>query len=58
MTSGRLVDHSMDAACDFQLHWKEICSGPEWPQATSSLRDVEFFDSRLSKVGWYRSTNI
>jgi hypothetical protein len=58
MTSGRHVDHSMDAACDYRLYRKEICAEPELAYAARSARQVEFFDSRLSKVGPFRSTKI
>jgi len=50
MTSGRHVDHSMDAACDNRLYRKEICAEPELAHDATSARQVEFFDSRLNKV--------
>jgi hypothetical protein len=58
MTGGRHVDHSMDAACDCRLYRKEICAEPELAHAAPSARQVEFFDSRVNKVGPFQSTKI
>jgi hypothetical protein len=57
-TGGRHVVHSMDAACEFQLYRKEICTGVRSCGMDTSSRGFEFLDFRLRKYETVWSTKV
>jgi hypothetical protein len=57
-TGRRHVDHSMDAACEFQLYPKEFSNELVSRHANAWVSSFALLDRRVSKVDLWRSTKI